>query len=106
MSRPTLDTINSCLADEGDWTVRLKTERFSSPEKYIFGYIHFDGHKDTWASVFFNQNKKNEFEFIDSSFSKVKETFIKQITEFLSKGYDIAGIFSGYVVPPWLLRKR
>jgi len=101
-----LDNIQSFLEREGDWTIRLLNKSIQPPKQYIFALLWFNGSTSLWTVRFLEQNLRPAFEESKKEFTGAKQILIEKARVYLSKGYKITVLASGYDIPPWLQRKR
>lgn len=105
MARLTLERIQTFLEREGDYTIRLLNKNMPVPSRYIFALLWFNGNTGLWMARFLEQNLRAAVEESKKEFVEAKQTLIEKIGDYLSKGYEIRGLTSGYDIPPWLQRK-
>lgn len=101
-----LDNLEAFLGKEGDWTVRLLNRSIPPPEQYLFALLWFRGDTGLWVAHFLEQHLRVISEESNREFMVAKQILIEKIGDFISKGYKITAVSSGYDIPPWLQRKR
>jgi hypothetical protein len=106
MKELSLDIIDNYLNKEGDWTIRLLNKNLSSPRKYIFALLRFDGERNIWTVKFQQQNRIVSFEEDGKDYLEAKQLLMQKIPDYLQTGYKITVVASGYYIPPSLQRKR
>ena len=106
MEEMSIEKVESFLEREGDYTIRLFNRSVPPPKRYIFALLWFNGRTGLWMARLLNQNLTAMSEESKREFSGAKQILVGKIRSYISKGYKITVLQSGYYVPPWVQRKR
>jgi len=101
-----LKDIEAFLARGGDYTVRLLNKRIAPPSRYIFALLWFNGNTGLWMARFLAQNMQPICEESKKEFQEARRILVHRLRDYMSKGYKVTAMQTGYYVPPWLVRKR
>ena len=111
MTKLTIEDIKPSLEKEGDYTISLSNISLfnmsvRSPEWHIFGLLFNNPNTGLWTARFLKEDLTVVSEESKKEFSSARQILVKEIADYISRGYEITALSSGYDIWPWLQRRK